>query len=267
VRRYRKGGMDRLYVEDAEGRAYGWADAPSGNVHVQIPGSEERIEAALEAWALAFPEDDLAEHVPGRNTWALVRAWNAEILALDEDMRMISETQRHATYQRDQYVKGNAGELRVGQALNALHGDGWGILHSIPVFDGRSDIDHLLIGPGGVWTVNAKSHGPLDVVINGDRISVGRTYVDYVRSARHEAALAARVLRAHGHDVAVRCAVALELDSTASLRVIEPPEDVLIDTTPFVVNHLRLEPRVLDQSQINGIFATARQRTTWDDLP
>ena len=34
----------------------------------------------------------------------------------------------------------------------------WRFLHAIPVGDRGSDIDHLVIGPGGIFTVNAKHH-------------------------------------------------------------------------------------------------------------
>ena len=99
------------------------------------------------------------------------------------------------------YSKGSSGELAVGLALNSLHPQGWGVLHSIPVFDGRSDIDHLLVGPGGVWTVNAKFHRNHDVRVNGDRISVGRSFVDYIGASRREAQLVTRVLKAGGFDI------------------------------------------------------------------
>src|SRR5680860_1213119 len=34
----------------------------------------------------------------------------------------------------------------------------WRFLHAIPVGDRGSDIDHVIVGPGGVFTVNAKHH-------------------------------------------------------------------------------------------------------------
>jgi hypothetical protein len=72
----------------------------------------------------------------------------------------------------------------VGVQLNSIYAHGWGILHSIPTYDGAGDLDHLLVGPGGVFTVNAKSHPRTKVVVRGDQMSVGRVYVDYVKSAR-----------------------------------------------------------------------------------
>ncbi|MEF2162577.1 nuclease-related domain-containing protein, partial [Pseudomonas aeruginosa] len=34
----------------------------------------------------------------------------------------------------------------------------WHVIHAIPVGNRGSDIDHLIIGPGGVFTANAKHH-------------------------------------------------------------------------------------------------------------
>jgi hypothetical protein len=118
VRRYRKGAIDRLYVEDAEGLTYGWADAATGEITIQIPGSEARVEAAFTAWANNYSADDLATHISGHSTKALAAAWQAAIEALDEDARTLEDMRKLATYQRDQYLKGNTGELRTGVSLN-----------------------------------------------------------------------------------------------------------------------------------------------------
>ena len=264
VRRYRKGAIDRLYVEDAEGLTYGWADTATGEIEIQIPGSEARVEAAFNAWANSYPEDDLALHPPGRSTQHLAAAWEAEIEALKEDRRTLEDMLAEAVYQHDQYAKGHNGELRIGVRLNALYERGWGVLHAIPVYDGRADIDHLLIGSGGVWTVNAKAHGALDVRVVGDRVTVGRSHVDHVRAARHEAALVSRILRTNGSSVPVRAAVALDLDARAELHVVQDPADVVIDRVAHVVEAIQASEGVVDQVTINKVFGLLRQRVTWE---
>lgn len=52
------------------------------------------------------------------------------------------------------------GRWRGGRRATAerLVKHGWHVLHSIPLGTGKSDIDHLLIGPGGVFTINPKNH-------------------------------------------------------------------------------------------------------------
>jgi len=257
--------MDRLYVEDAEGLTYGWADAQTGEITVQIPGSEARVDAAFEAWASTFPEDDLATHAPGRNSKALAAAWDAEVHALDEDLRTLYDLREHAVYQRDQYRRGNGGELTIGLRLNKLHQRGWGVLHAIPLYDGRADIDHLLVGTGGVWTINAKAHGSLPIRVNGDRVSVGRTYVDHIRAARHEATVVKRLLNDNGFLVPVQAAVALNLNVATEFHVISEPHDVVIDRTEYVVEAIERSEGIIDAHTVNRIFALLRQRTVWEE--
>jgi hypothetical protein len=49
---------------------------------------------------------------------------------------------------------GYAGEVAVGQALNQLMLQGYHIFHDVP-FDGFN-VDHLVMGPGGVFAVESK---------------------------------------------------------------------------------------------------------------
>lgn len=56
----------------------------------------------------------------------------------------------------DRRIRGNQGELEVGAVLDAAAEDGWLVLHDVQT--GRGNIDHLLVGPGGILTVETKSH-------------------------------------------------------------------------------------------------------------
>ncbi|MBO2465725.1 NERD domain-containing protein [Actinomadura sp. LCR2-06] len=60
---------------------------------------------------------------------------------------------------------------------------GWHVLHAVPVGRRGADIDHVLIGPFGVVTINTKStRGKVWVAENG--MMVGGTKVDYLRNSR-----------------------------------------------------------------------------------
>lgn len=61
-------------------------------------------------------------------------------------------------------ARGAEGERKVGAILESLAPD-WHVLHG--VWLGRGDIDHVLVGPGGTFTVETKSHGgkiPIDQI-------------------------------------------------------------------------------------------------------
>ncbi|MFD7099860.1 nuclease-related domain-containing protein [Streptomyces xanthophaeus] len=57
----------------------------------------------------------------------------------------------------DGWYAGLEGERRVGRELERLSTLGWRVLHGIEKSNG-GDIDHLLIGPGGVFSINTKNH-------------------------------------------------------------------------------------------------------------
>ena len=72
----------------------------------------------------------------------------------------------------------------------------WRFLHAIPVGDRGSDIDHLIIGPGGVFTVNAKHHPKAKIWVGGNTFMVNGNRQPYIRNSRYEAARAAKLLTA-----------------------------------------------------------------------
>jgi hypothetical protein len=57
----------------------------------------------------------------------------------------------------DRRIRGFRGEQHVGAILDELTPEGWMTLHDLST--GRGNIDHLTIGPGGVLTIETKSHG------------------------------------------------------------------------------------------------------------
>jgi hypothetical protein len=56
----------------------------------------------------------------------------------------------------ERWRKGADGERLVGRVLESLHEQGWRVLHDISF--GGANIDHVAIGPGGIFTIETKSH-------------------------------------------------------------------------------------------------------------
>src|ERR1700692_3418587 len=67
-------------------------------------------------------------------------------------LRLFGEHSQERAWRR-----GAEGEEEVGWQLRKL-GDGWRIIHGVPVGMGDTDIDHVVIGPPGVYTLNTKNH-------------------------------------------------------------------------------------------------------------
>ena len=56
----------------------------------------------------------------------------------------------------DRWGRGAAGEELVGEALDGLREGGWFALHDVQLDHGN--IDHVLVGPAGIFTIETKSH-------------------------------------------------------------------------------------------------------------
>ncbi|HMD51331.1 MAG TPA: nuclease-related domain-containing protein [Solirubrobacteraceae bacterium] len=80
-------------------------------------------------------------------------------VALLASMFVISRYVLPVVERRD---RGATGEEHVGGLLNELADHGWGVIHDASF--GRGNVDHIIIGPPGIFTVETKSHpGPVRV--------------------------------------------------------------------------------------------------------
>jgi hypothetical protein len=54
--------------------------------------------------------------------------------------------------------RGAAGERRTARLLGPLERHGWVVLHDLAVPSSRANLDHLAIGPGGVFVIDSKQY-------------------------------------------------------------------------------------------------------------
>jgi hypothetical protein len=124
---------------------------------------------------------------------------------------------------------GALGELDVARRLGGL-GPGWYVLHSVPIGTGSSDLDHVVIGPSGVFTINTKHHRGQNVWIGGRRILVNGPRTDHLRNAKHEAKRTSQLL-----SVAARALVdvtpIIAVVGARRMTVRERPHDVVPEPT------------------------------------
>jgi len=159
---------------------------------------------------------------------------------------------------------GADGEEKVAAQLAKLarKDPRWTFFHAIPVGEKGADIDHLVIGPGGVFSLNAKHHPGAKVWVGGDTFMVNGRRLPYVRNSRHEASRATKLLTA-------ACGFPVQV---TGIVVPVGAEDVTIKTSPVdvhvvyrtrLVRWLRAQPPVLLDAHIEAIFDVARRSTTW----
>ncbi|MFF4577194.1 nuclease-related domain-containing protein [Streptomyces sp. NPDC001373] len=269
VKAWKKHGRDRLYVNDAGGSPVAWLDQVTG--HLELLRPESRAEV-LKALARHVPRetcaepprpplppltdaDDLARNRPGAS---LKEKLDAEgpgpaRRLLDAMLRRPSEW--------DSWRKGLEGERKVGRELRRFLGHGWQVLHSVPL-PPRHDIDHLLIGPGGVFTLNTKNFRGRRIWVGDDVVKVDHGQGRPIpRKARRESERAAGTLSAHcGFPVTVT--PLLVFVRPAALERATPHQKVRAydDRGLAALAH---DNGVLNAQQVAHIYAAARHRHTW----
>jgi hypothetical protein len=163
------------------------------------------------------------------------------------------------------WFRGALGEIAVGRVLGRL-GPEWTVLHAVPVGAGVSDIDHVLIGPAGVFTLNTKNHAGRDVWVGDRAILVGGHKQHYLTHARHEAARAGkRLSAAAGEPVSVT--PVLVLIKPKQLTIKQRPADVKVVTDRELLRWLKRRRPVLAPERIARIAAAAVVPKTWHNNP
>lgn len=143
----------------------------------------------------------------------------------------------------------------VGRKLNRwATQNGWHVLHAVPVGQAGADIDHVVIAPFGVVTVNTKTT-QTRVWVGEHGITVGGKSVDYLRKSRAEARRAGRLLgRATGLEVPTQAVIVFTGAHQFSVRRGGPPDIAVLAS-----------PRALCSAneQVEAIYQAARSPATW----
>jgi hypothetical protein len=91
--------------------------------------------------------------------------------------------------------QGAAGERRTARLLDPLERHGWAILHDLAVPSSQANLDHLAIGPGGVFVIDSKQYSGRLQLDSSGRLWHGRyPLAPTLRAVSFEADQAAQVL-------------------------------------------------------------------------
>lgn len=286
VRRWARYGHERLYAETPGGTALGYLDLKTGRFHSDDLSNLPLLEAAIN------------DHLASRRGAAASGAVGAAPTATREPSSAVPAPAwtdisgaRPGSAAREQAVAARAAQgrftgflarvfdvrteeraWRIGAdgeeavaAQIATLGPQWRALHAVRVGHRGADIDHVLIGPAGVFTVNTKNHPNASVWVGGDTVIVNGQRVPYVRNSRHEAGRASRLLTERaGFPVDVVGVIAV-MGAHRGFTVKQQPRDgaVVVVARRRLAGYLQGLPARLDGRQVEVIGDIARQSTTW----
>ncbi|WP_209561050.1 nuclease-related domain-containing protein [Frigoribacterium sp. PvP032] len=159
------------------------------------------------------------------------------------------------------WYQGALGEIRVARVLDEL-GPDWTVLHSVPVGSGESDIDHVVLGPPGVFTLNTKHHDDKKVWVGGNVFMVNGSRTWHIRNSLSEAARASRLLSARAGGP-VDVTPVLVVVGARSIRFGEKQPPVVVLPEAHVGRWLRSLPAVHSDEAVTYLAMLAEERATW----
>lgn len=125
------------------------------------------------------------------------------------------------------WFAGALGEIKVGRILAQL-GPDFTVLHAVPVGAGSADIDHVVIGPAGVFTLNTKHHSEKDVWVGRGSLMVNGTKTPHIRNSVFEGKRTAKILgQAVGHPIDVTAMIVLVGTSKLNVKAKHDTVEVL----------------------------------------
>lgn len=158
---------------------------------------------------------------------------------------------------------GALGEIEVGKMLEEL-GPEWFVRHAVPIGAGTKDVDHLVIGPPGVFAINTKHHDGAAVWIGDHVVRINGVNQHHVKQAQKDGLDVRRRLSGKlGLPVAVTPVVALlNAKSIKDGRAVDNREVAVVGASRLVA-WLSAQERHLGTAELDLIKLAAEEPETW----
>lgn len=158
---------------------------------------------------------------------------------------------------------GALGEIEVGEMLKAL-GPEWFVRHAVPIGAGTKDVDHLVIGPGGVFAINTKHHSGASVWVGDIVLRVNNSNKRYLAQGLSDGRdVARRLTDKVGFPVRVNSVLAmLDVGSIIDKRDTHKRPVSVINAarlTEWLIN----QPQQLSDTTLALIKLAAEEPETW----
>ena len=161
------------------------------------------------------------------------------------------------------WCQGALGEIEVGRMLSEL-GAEWFVRHAVPIGVGTKDVDHLVIGPGGVFVINTKHHAGAKIWVVDYMLGVNNTKTRHLSDGRRDAADVAKRLFAKAEfAVTVRPVVALVDQQSVTDRRAQHNRPVAVLDARRIVAWLRAQPQQLSDTKLSLLKLAAEEPETW----
>lgn len=159
------------------------------------------------------------------------------------------------------WLRAAQAEMIVGEILGRLPED-YTVYHSLPIQNTAFWIDHLVVGPGGIFSINSKTHWDRDLAGSLRSIPIGDHAMPYLRDARFESAQVTALLAAELPAGTVVQPV-IVLVNPHKILLAHKPNAVTVIDSPRLRRWLVGRPRVFSEQQQAALTAVIDDPATW----
>ncbi|HWG23449.1 nuclease-related domain-containing protein [Actinospica sp.] len=260
VQRWQRNGQHRLYVKDTDTRAQlGYYDVRTGKLSVKDDARSYEIVSVLRPFLSGSVPEGLLHLMPQRP------ATPAEVLAGTEGYETFSASAPRPRTRGPRRItpwRGSRGERIVGRRLAGLGRDGWDVLRAVEEHGG-DEIEHLVIGPPGVFTINTLHHRGARIRVGSQVVWVDDSIREYLRNARIAAASVTRRLGDVLGDLVVPVIPVLAFVDAAGIDAHDGHPDVLVVAGERLDAELRDCRGELSLPERDRIVAAAHRAGLW----
>jgi flagellar biosynthesis protein FliQ len=139
----------------------------------------------------------------------------------------------------ERFAQGATGEEQVGAALEGLVEKGWRVIHDVDL-GSKGNIDHVLVGPAGILTVETKSHK--------GRIAARKVPRQWLSQAYAQAKRVERITQEDVSPLLVFSRAWLDAPATRNRGVVLLP-------ARMIEGHFARRPFKWDEDHVNKIYA------------
>ncbi|TFD05505.1 NERD domain-containing protein [Cryobacterium sp. TMT1-66-1] len=159
------------------------------------------------------------------------------------------------------WLRAAQAEMIVGDILGRLP-EGYSVYHSLPIRNTAFWVDHLVVGPGGIFAINSKTHWDRDLTGALRSIPINDHAMPYLRDARFESAQITALLGAVLPAATVVQPV-IVLVNPHKILLARKPDAVTVIDSPRLRRWLVARPRVFSAKQQAALTAAIDDPATW----
>lgn len=163
------------------------------------------------------------------------------------------------------WYRGAQGEIIVGGILATLPPE-WTSFHALPIGKKDADIDRIVVGPGGVFTINTKHHNNKRIWVAGRTLMISGHKHPHIPSAETEAKRVTTLL-SERMPLAPPVQPVVVLVAPRSLSIKKKPEQVKVITASVLRRWLLKHPVILEETDRAQVAAILDDPATWPPRP